>query len=163
IYRHRVSIRTRVRRARIISGERDGIDHRNGIDARSGLKFGLQSFGKAPKRSGIGILRRRQSDASSPYTFRTKSHFLSAEPHETVQSARHNPAAPAITLTKVLSSTNSRTMPLRSAPSAMRNAISRRRAVKRTSNKFATLLQAMSSTAPTAASNVINAGRKFPV
>src|SRR5207237_10676155 len=82
-YRQRISIRPRVRRARIISGERDGIDHRNGFHARSGLKFGLQSFGKAPKRSGIGILRRRQSDASSPDTFRTKSHFLSAEPHET--------------------------------------------------------------------------------
>jgi hypothetical protein len=45
----------------------------------------------------------------------------------------------------------------------MRNAISRRRPVKRTSNKFATLLHAMSNTALTAATSVINAGRKFPV
>ena len=46
---------------------------------------------------------------------------------------------------------------------AMRNAISRRRPVKRTSNKFATLLHAMSNTAPTAATRVMKAGRKLPV
>jgi hypothetical protein len=82
---------------------------------------------------------------------------------DTVQSARHNPATPAITLTNVLSSTNNRTMPILAAPTAMRRAISRRRPVKRTSNKFATLLHAISNTALTAASSVMKAGRNFPV
>ena len=68
-----------------------------------------------------------------------------------------------MTLTSVLSNTNKRTIPRRSAPSAMRNAISRLRPVKRTSNRFATLLHAMSNTALTAASSVRNAGRKSPV
>jgi hypothetical protein len=45
----------------------------------------------------------------------------------------------------------------------MRNAISRRRPLKRTSNKFATLLQAIIKTAPTAISSVTKAGRKSPV
>ncbi len=46
---------------------------------------------------------------------------------------------------------------------AIRSAISRRRPLNLTSSKFATLLQAMSNTNATAASNVANAGRKFPV
>ena len=54
-------------------------------------------------------------------------------------------------------------MPARDAPIAMRNAISRRRPLKRTSSKFATLLQAMSKTNVTAANSVIKPARKFSV
>ena len=90
----------------------------------------------------------------SPAIFGTRS---------TIHSARHNPIIPAITLTLALSRTNSRTTLRRLAPKAIRNAISRRRPLKRTSNKFATLLQAIIKTAPTAISNVTKAGRKSPV
>ncbi len=55
------------------------------------------------------------------------------------------------------------TMPVRDAPIAIRNAISRRRPLNRTNNRFATLLQAMSKTKATAANSVANAGRKFPL
>ena len=70
---------------------------------------------------------------------------------------------PAITLTSVLSKTNKRTIPCRSAPSAMRNAIlalaSRERALAASSRHCC----AMSNTALTAASSVRKAGRKSPV
>ena len=79
------------------------------------------------------------------------------------QIARSNPITPAMTLTVVLSSTKSRTTLRRSPPSAIRIAISRRRPVKRTSKRFATLLHAISKTAPTAMSNVTKAGRRSPV
>ena len=52
-------------------------------------------------------------------------------------------------------------MPVRDAPIAIRNAISRRRPLNRTNSRFATLLQAMSKTKATAANSVANAGRKF--
>src|SRR5215471_8472667 len=56
-----------------------------------------------------------------------------------------------------------RTIPQRDAPRATRKEISRRRPVKRTSNRFATLLQAINNTNETAARRVRKAGRKFPV
>ena len=65
------------------------------------------------------------------------------------------PMMPAITLTSTLSKTKSRKTLVREAPSAIRNAISRLRPLKRTSNRLATLLQAMSKTNPTAASKVV--------
>ena len=76
--------------------------------------------------------------------------------------ARTAPAMPANTLTSTLSSTKSRNTLAREAPIAIRNAISRRRPLKRTSRRFATLLHAISRTNPTAASNVPNAGRRSP-
>ena len=73
------------------------------------------------------------------------------------------PSSPAKTLNSVLSNTKRRTIPPRDAPSATRKEISRRRPVKRTSNRFATLLQAINNTNETAARSVRKAGRKFPV
>src|SRR5438045_8467001 len=63
---------------------------------------------------------------------------------EIIQDARTKPSPPASRLRKVLSKIKRRTKPVRDAPRAARKAISRRRAVKRTSNKLATLLQAIS-------------------
>ena len=77
--------------------------------------------------------------------------------------ASNAPAKPANTLTSKLSKTKRRIMLLREAPIAIRKAISRRRALKRTSRRLATLLHAISNTNATAASKVANAGRKFPV
>ena len=54
-------------------------------------------------------------------------------------------------------------MPVRDAPMAIRNAISRRRPLNRTNSRFATLLQAISKTKATAANSVANAGRNFPL
>ncbi|PYJ02581.1 MAG: hypothetical protein DMF00_01245 [Verrucomicrobia bacterium] len=54
-------------------------------------------------------------------------------------------------------------MPAREAPIAIRNAISRRRPLKRTSNKLATLLHAISNTKLTAAKRVAKPARKFRV
>src|SRR5262249_52347480 len=73
------------------------------------------------------------------------------------------PTAPAITLTSKLSKTNKRAMLVREAPIAIRNAISRRRPLKRTSNRLATLLQAISKTKLTAAKSVAKPARKFRV
>ena len=75
---------------------------------------------------------------------------------EITQSARQVPTTPAIRLTSMLSKTKSRTTPPREAPSAMRNAISRRRPVNLTSSKFATLLHAIRNTNPTAPSKTKN-------
>src|ERR1044071_2095939 len=73
------------------------------------------------------------------------------------------PTARAITLTSKLSKTNKRAMLVREAPTAIRNAISRRRPLKRTSNKLATLLQAINKTKLTAAKSVAKPARKFRV
>ena len=73
------------------------------------------------------------------------------------------PRIPAITLISTLSKTKSRRTLARDAPSAMRNAISRRRPLKRTSNRLATLLHAISKTNATAASKVAKPGRRFAV
>ena len=73
------------------------------------------------------------------------------------------PTNPARMLTSKLSKMKSRNTPARDAPSAMRSAISRRRPLKRTSKRFATLLHAISRTNATAANKVANAGRRFPV
>src|SRR5437762_11953828 len=54
-------------------------------------------------------------------------------------------------------------MPAREAPIAIRNAISRRRPLKRTSNKLATLLHAISKTKLTAAKSVAKPARKVCV
>ena len=70
---------------------------------------------------------------------------------------------PAMMLTSKLSKTKRRMMPARDAPIAIRNAISRRRPLKRTSNKFATLLHAISKTRVTAANSVAKPARKFSV
>jgi len=82
---------------------------------------------------------------------------------EIIQEARSRPRTPAARLRIVLSKMKRRTSPAREAPSAARSAISRRRPLKRTSNKLATLLHAMSKTAATAASSVRKAGRRVPV
>ena len=68
--------------------------------------------------------------------------------------AANAPPAPAITLTSKLSKTKSASTLVREAPMAMRNAISRRRPLKRTSNRLATLLHAISKTKLTAAKSV---------
>src|SRR6059058_4689899 len=73
------------------------------------------------------------------------------------------PIIPANKLSSTLSKTKSRSTLARVAPSAMRNEISRRRPVNRTSSRFATLLHAMSKTKVTAASSVAKPGRKFSV
>ena len=73
------------------------------------------------------------------------------------------PITPARMLTSKLSKMKSRNTLAREAPNAMRNAISRRRPVNRTSRRLATLLHAISITNATAASKVANAGRRFPV
>ena len=54
-------------------------------------------------------------------------------------------------------------MLVREAPIAIRNAISRRRPLKRTSNRLATLLQAINKTKLTAANSVTKPARKFRV
>ena len=72
-------------------------------------------------------------------------------------------ALPAKTLTSKLSKTNSRTMLPRDAPIAIRSAISRRRPLKRTSKRFATLLHAISNTKQTAANSVAKPARIFSV
>jgi hypothetical protein len=77
------------------------------------------------------------------------------------QNAMQTPAAPAMRLTSRLSTTNNLITLRRSAPSATRTAISRRRAMKRISSRLLTLLQAMSNTAPTAPKSTANAGRRF--
>src|SRR5438046_7907506 len=56
------------------------------------------------------------------------------------------PIAPAMTLTSKLSKTNKRATLVREAPIAIRNAISRRRPLKRKSNRLATLLTEISKT-----------------
>jgi hypothetical protein len=81
----------------------------------------------------------------------------------TNRHATSAPTAPAITLTSKLSKTNNRTTLEREAPIAIRKAISRRRPLKRTSKRFATLLQAISNTKQTAAKRVMNPARKFSV
>ena len=81
----------------------------------------------------------------------------------TNRHATNAPTAPAMTLTSKLSKTKRRMMPAREAPIAIRNAISRRRPLKRTSNKLATLLHAMSKTKVTAANSVMKPARKFSV
>ena len=73
------------------------------------------------------------------------------------------PTTPAKTLTSKLSKMKSRNTLPRDAPNAIRSAISRRRPLKRTSKRFATLLHAISNTNATAASKVANAGRRSPV
>jgi len=73
------------------------------------------------------------------------------------------PTNPAIALTSTLSNTNNLTTLQREAPIAIRKAISRRRPLKRTRRRFATLLQAMSKTKQTAAKSVMNPARKFSV
>ena len=64
------------------------------------------------------------------------------------------PTTPANALTSKLSKTNNFTTLARDAPIAIRNAISRRRPLKRTNNRLATLLQAISKTKMTAAKSV---------
>lgn len=81
----------------------------------------------------------------------------------TNRHARSAPNKPAKMLTSMLSKTKSRSTLARDAPRAMRNAISRRRPLKRTSKRLATLLQAIRSTKLTAASKVANAGRRSPL
>ena len=81
----------------------------------------------------------------------------------TTYQASNAPAIPPMTLTSKLSKMKSRTTLRREAPIAIRNAISRRRPLNLTSNRFATLLHAISNTNATAVSNVANAGRRFPV
>jgi hypothetical protein len=77
--------------------------------------------------------------------------------------AANAPPTPAITLTSKLSATNKRMTLVREAPIANRNAISRRRPLKRTSNRLATLLHAISKTKLTAAKSVAKPARKFRV
>ena len=81
----------------------------------------------------------------------------------TNRHATKAPTTPAIALTSKLSKTNSRTILVRDAPMAIRRAISRRRPLKRTSNRLATLLQAMSKTKLTAAKSVAKPACKFSV
>src|SRR5260370_35132585 len=64
----------------------------------------------------------------------------------TNRQATKAPTTPAIALMSRLSKTNNRTMLVRDAPIDIRNAISRRRPLKRTSKRLATLLHAMSKT-----------------
>ena len=51
----------------------------------------------------------------------------------------------------------------RLAPSASRTAISDERAAERASNRLATFAQAIKSTTPTAASNIVKACRMFRI
>jgi hypothetical protein len=81
----------------------------------------------------------------------------------TNRHATNAPTAPAIKLTSKLSNTNNRTIPGREAPIAIRNAISRRRPLKRTSKRLATLLHAISKTKLTAAKSVAKPARKVCV
>src|SRR4030095_3623732 len=69
----------------------------------------------------------------------------------TSRQATNAPRAPAIRLATKLSQTKSLTILVRDAPTAIRSAISRRRLLKRTSKRFATLLHAISKTKQTAA------------
>src|SRR5262249_15874283 len=84
-------------------------------------------------------------------------------PTGTSPHATNAPSAPARTLTSKLSHTNSLTILPRDAPIAMRSAISRRRPLKRTSKRFATLLHAISNTKQTAPKRVTNPVRIFSV
>ena len=81
----------------------------------------------------------------------------------TNRHATNAPTSPAIALTSRLSNTNNRTMLVRDAPIAIRSAISRRRPLKRTSRRLATLLHAISKTKQTAAKSVAKPARKFSV
>src|SRR5262245_20668175 len=81
----------------------------------------------------------------------------------TRRHARNAPSAPAKRLTSKLSQTKSLTILLRDAPTAIRRAISRRRLLKRTSKRFATLLHAISNTKQTAAKSVAKPARMFSV
>ena len=87
----------------------------------------------------------------------------SSEPAVQAATPRTRRPLPAKTLTSKLSKTNSRTMPARDAPIAIRNAISRRRPLKRTSKRLATLLHAISNTKHTAANSVAKPARIFSV
>ena len=76
---------------------------------------------------------------------------------------RPRPRTPPAMVSKALSMSNWRTRRHRPAPRAPRMANSRFRAVARTSRRFATFAQAMSSTRLTAPRRIIRESRTFPM
>src|SRR6266853_1307503 len=105
-----------------------------------------------PVKSDNAMVKRRTGNETLVAVFASSGRKFEAilGTSGTRHQATNAPANPAITLTNRLSKTKSRTTLAREAPIAMRNAISRRRPLKRTSRRFATLLQAISKTKQTA-------------
>src|SRR5713226_1978155 len=87
---------------------------------------------------------------------------LAATSRRTSPHARVSPSVPPTSESSMLSVRSWRTMRRRPAPSAVRMAISRRRATARASRRLATLAQAISRTRPTTASSTTRVWRTGP-
>src|SRR5436309_12295378 len=111
------------------------------------------------------MVKKRTGHDTLVTVFSSKGRKLDAIPGTsgTSRQATNAPAVPAIKLTSTLSKTKSRTTLAREAPIAIRQTISRRRPLNRTSSRLATLLQAISKTKLTAAKSVAKPARKFRV
>src|SRR5262249_46464858 len=78
-------------------------------------------------------------------------------------AASPNPKTPPTKASNRLSINNWRTMRPEPAPSALRIAISRARALPRANSKLETLAQAINSTSATVPNNIVSVGRASPV
>ena len=109
--------------------------------------------------TSVIVSTRRSTDASA---MRGMSAGASATSRRTPATARPAPSAAATTASSSPSAANWRIMRSPLAPSAVRTATSRRRALPRASSRFATFAHATSSTSPTADSSTRSAGRTGP-